>query len=131
MVVETMHRNDDCPPVEALPAAGEVFRCCKHNPPKDVDMMTHEETDRAEDADPCIRRALSVFRTQEDAIHQIRAFKRWPKKRIARATLRPEHGFTLLTPAHERPTHTSWWPASPLNPAARAALFTVVEEVSA
>ena len=91
-------------------------------------MQTHEESGRLPDADPCLRRALSVFRSKADAQHQVRPFRRWRKKFIARASLEGSRGRAMLSPG-QQPTHTSWWPAESLNAAARAALFAKVCEV--
>lgn len=91
-------------------------------------MQTHEESGRLPDADPCLRRALSVFRSKTDAQHQVRLFRRWRRKFIAKAALNGAHGRSMSTTG-QQPTHTSWWPAESLDPAARAALFTVICEV--
>lgn len=120
--------QSDCPPPDAGPAEGDVFRCCKVNPPAPGDLETHEESGRLPAADPCLRRALSVFRTQQDAEHQLRLFRRWKQRFVAKATLRAEHGRALATRG-QQPTHTSWWPSAGLDPRARAALFTVTCEV--
>lgn len=59
----------DCPPADAVPAEGIVFRASKNNPPAVLDMQTHHETGRLTDADPCLRKALSVFvREREPSI---------------------------------------------------------------
>lgn len=120
--------STDCPPPEASPVDGDVYRCCKQSPPSDRDMQTHEESGRLPDADSCLRRALSVFRSEIDAQHQVRLFRRWPTKYVAKATLTGAHGQSMQTTG-QQPTHTSWWPAESLDPTARAALFTVVSEV--
>lgn len=91
-------------------------------------MQTHEESGRLRDADPCLRRALSVFRSETDAQHQVRLFRRWRRKFIAKASLDGRHGRSMLTTG-KQPTHTSWWPTESLNAAARAALFAMVCEV--
>lgn len=118
----------DCPPVDSSDADGPVYRCCKNSPPAEREMKTAAEADRLPDADPCIRQALSVFQTQEDAVHQIHLFRRWRRKLIARATLKPEHGRVKLTKG-KQPSHTSWWPAGTLDLGARAGLFSVIAEV--
>lgn len=87
-------------------------------------METHEESGRLPDADPCLRRALSVLRSQSDAEHQLRLFRRWKQKFVARTTLQPVHGHTMLTQG-QQPTHTSWWPAPGCDVQQRAALFFV------
>lgn len=91
-------------------------------------MTTHEETNRLVDADPCLRRALSVLRSLEEAQHQARLFRGWKRKFVARGTLTSDHGRAMLT-SGKHPTHTSWWPADSLDAAARARLFVVVCEV--
>lgn len=119
---------ENCPPNDAEAASGDVYRCAKNNPPHTEDMKTHEESGRLPDADPCLRRALSVFRKQADAEHQLRLFRRWRKRYILRATLTAQHGLVKLT-SGKQPTHTSWWPDAALTLDSRAALFTAVAEV--
>ena len=118
----------DCPPTDASDAIGPVYRCCKNSPPAEREMKTAAEAGRYPDADPCLRQALSVFESQDDAVHQIHLFQRWKRKFIANATLKPEHGKIKLTEG-KQPSHTSWWPAGSLDLAARAGLFSVIEEV--
>jgi hypothetical protein len=114
---------NDCPPPDAVAAAGEVFRLVKTNPPTAADLASHRETGRLPNAPPCLRCGLSVFRDVQDAVHQQRLIPklgRW----IARGTLSVEHGQTKQTPS-QQPTHTTWWAYEGIN---RAALFTVVGE---
>ena len=125
---ENADASTDCPPAGAAAVDGDVYRCCKSSPPSDADMRTHEESGRLPDADPCLRRGLSVFRSESDAQHQVRLFRRWRRRFVAKAALDGGHGRSMLTTG-QQPTHTSWWPAESLNPAARAALFAVVCEV--
>ncbi len=120
--------SHDCPPAGATAVTGDVYRCCKADPPSTADMQTHEETGRLPAADPCLRRALSVFRSETDAQHQVRLFPGWRRRFVAKATLNAGHGQSMLSTG-QQPTHTSWWPAESLAPASRAALFTVVCEV--
>lgn len=125
---KTTNGLTDCPPPGATAASGEVYRCCRSSPPSDEDMKTAEECGRLTSADPCLRCALSVLRSETDAVHQARLFRRWRQRFVARATLSPAHGRCLLTPAAQ-PSHTSWWPNEGLDPAGRAALFNLVREV--
>lgn len=125
---ENADASTDCPPAGAAAVDGDVYRCCKSIPPSDRDMQTNEESGRLLEADPCLRRALSVFRSEADAQHQLRLFRRWRRRFVAKAALDGGHGRSMLT-SGQQPTHTSWWPAESLNPAARAALFVLVCEV--
>jgi hypothetical protein len=90
-------------------------------------METAEESNRLPHAPACLRRALSVFRTLQDAEHQLRLFRRWKKKYVAQAHLDDIHGRTKLT-SGQQPTHTSWWPSPRVSRQDRAALFSIVVE---
>ena len=118
----------NCPPMLAESAAGEVYRCAKACPPAPQDMETAEEQDRLHHAEPCLRRALSVFRSYEDAQHQVLLFRGWQRRYVVHATLMAQHGRTLTTRGSQ-PTHTSWWPSERLTLADRCSLFTEGEEV--
>lgn len=118
-----IERLENCPPKEAEDAAGEYYRCVKRDPPMGVDFESAEEQERYPDADPCMRKAVSLFRDVESAEHQLRLFRGWKSKFIARGHLSGNHGKTLAT---GRPTHTSWW--TPLVPDERALLFSVVSD---
>ena len=113
----------NCPPQDAVDAAGDVFRIVKSDPPVAPDLASHFETGKLPNAPPCLRCGLSVFREVRDAVHQRTLFPklgRW----IARGSLASEHGKTKLTSGHQ-PTHTTWWAYQGVN---RAALFAVVQE---
>lgn len=119
----------DCPPADAEPAYGRVYRCAKSGTLKASDMLTHEEKGRMPEADPCLRRALSVFRSQSDAEHQMRLFRGWRQKFIHVAVLDEQHGKTKLTSGRQ-PSHTSWWPATALSVEDRAGLFSLINSVA-
>ncbi|MCK5688322.1 hypothetical protein KAI87_03575 [Myxococcota bacterium] len=119
---------EECPPHDSVDAHGIVFRCCRTNPPTSSDMLTAEETGRLPDAPACLRRALSVFRSQEDAEHQLRLFRRWKKNFVGQILLEPSQGKTKMTTG-QQPSHTSWWPDMALPPNNRAPLFKIITEV--
>lgn len=118
----------DCPPPDAEPANGRVFRCAKSNPPVARDMLTHHETGRVPAADPCLRQALSVFTDLQDAQHQARLFPGWRRRCVLFADLEPAHGKVKPTKG-QQPSHTSWWPAPGLSAEQRAAHFRFSCEV--
>lgn len=121
---------NNCPPKEATPAGGGVYRCCQASPPDARDMETVEEQNRYPDEPACKRRALSVYRSRKEALHQLRSFRRWKTKHLAAGHLKPEHGCTLPTPSRSKPSHVSWWPAPSMTLEERASVFDVVEEES-
>jgi hypothetical protein len=114
---------EECPPDDAVDALGIVYRITKNNPPTAADMLSHHETGRIPTGPPCIRCGLSIFRTQEDALHQQSLMPRLGKV-IAEGNLRPEHGKMKLTQGRQ-PTHTTWWVYVTVTD--RAAIFTVVQ----
>ncbi len=114
---------EDCPPVTAVDAAGEVFRLVKSNPVTAEDMSSHKETGKLLKAPACLRCGLSVFRELEDAIHQRRLIPKLGDF-VATATLDAAMGKTLPT-AGRQPTHTTWWPYEGID---RASLFSIVAE---
>lgn len=114
---------NDCPPLDAIDAAGNVFRIAKHNPPTDIDFATHMETGKLKSAPECLRCGLSVFREFRDAMHQRRLMPKLGQW-IARATLAAEHGKTKLT-SGQQPTHTTWWAYEGVD---RVDLFSVVAQ---
>ena len=114
----------ECPPSDALPAKGEVFRAVKRNPLDRRDFRTHAERDAAPNAPPCLRCGLSVYRTLDDVLHHIALLPSLGKV-VARADLAPDHGLTKPTPGSQ-PTHTTWWPIPEID---RPEIFTVVQVV--
>ena len=93
-------------------------------PPQAADFLTHRESGRMPDADPCLRSGLSVFGQRPDAVHQAQLFPRLGRH-IAVANLRPEHGFTRLTRG-KFPSHSTWWVHVGVD---RASLFSSSGEV--
>ena len=87
-------------------------------PPTLADLKSSHEMGKNKGKDECLRRALSVFRTEEDAAHNAELFP-YLGKLIARATLESTHG--KVRPIG-KPTHTSWWPREGID---RVALFKV------
>jgi hypothetical protein len=98
----------ECPSSNSRPASGEVFRIVRSEFVSKEDFQTHHELGKRKNADACLRRGLSVFKTQADAEHQIIALP-FLGKFVARGILEPRHGETALT-SGKQPTHTTWWP---------------------
>ena len=113
----------DCPPGDAVDAAGVVFRIVKHAPPLGEDLASHQESGRLLKAPACLRCGLSVFREIRDAVHQRQLIPKLGNL-IAQARLQAEHGKTKLTEG-KQPTHTTWWTYEGVH---RASLFSVLGE---
>jgi hypothetical protein len=112
-----------CPPDDAEPAEGAVYRIVNSQPPEEADFVTHFESGKLPKAPACLRCGLSVFRDKRDAIHQRLLLPKLGKW-IATAELIPQLGMTKRT-SGTQPTHTTWWAYEGVN---RAAAFSVVAE---
>lgn len=108
------------PPPSAVPASGQVYRCCQADPPSEADLRTSEERGLSPDLDPRLRRGIAVFGSPEGALHQSRLF-RWRHKAVAGARLREEYG--CIQQSGAQPLHHTWWPISGMDAALRSCLF--------
>jgi hypothetical protein len=98
---------EGCPPEDAQPARGEVFTCCRTNPPGEMDFRTAYERGYRPDGDQCQRCGLSVSLTRSDAEAIKELFPR-KNKFIVVAKLHPEHGRLKPTPGPGNTHHTLW-----------------------
>lgn len=115
---------DNCPPADAEPAKGAVFRIVAADPPNADDLKSYRELGVPARGSECRQRAVSVFQTHDQACHRLRLSPRLGAA-IARAELNATHGAVKLTSA--RSGHIAWWSVAALTPHNRAKLF---EEVS-
>lgn len=115
----------NCPPSEAEPAGGIVYRIVKSDPPGADDFLNHYETGKLPKADACMRCGLSVFRAKDDGIHQRNLYPKLGEY-LAEGELKPTDGQTRLTKG-ARPTHTTRWVCEGIDPAKP---FVKVEKVS-
>jgi hypothetical protein len=108
---------DDCPPDDAEPASGEVYRITGRRNPKNRDFLSYREQ-RGPDAEfsqpECIVCGLSVYRDIEDISRMRLRRRRVPKLRkrlyIAKGLLNPSLGKIKATGHHEKSHHTWWVP---------------------
>jgi hypothetical protein len=112
-----------CPPQDASPASGEVYRVVKNNPPEETDFHSHREKGLLPSAPECMRCGLSVFDELHGATHMLDLFPKLGKY-VATASLQDCHGKVKRTPG-KHPSHTTWWPYSHVR---RDALFSVGKE---
>jgi hypothetical protein len=110
-----------CPPPEAVPAAGDVYRIVKHDPPTAGDFLTPHEAGTLKRRDPCLRCGLSVLLTLQDA-GTLRDNFPFLGDFIA-CGLVDGLGVTRATPGFVS-SHTTWWPYSGLD---RHSPFRVVQ----
>jgi hypothetical protein len=98
---------ENCPPEDAVDANIEVFGCSKEFPPGKKDFKTAYEKNYKPDADPCLRRGLSVSITYEDAKKICEMFPRI-NKHIVSAQLTPGDGKIKKTKGPVPSHHTFW-----------------------
>lgn len=99
---------EGCPPDNARPANGDVFRLISAARPKEKDFKSYWELGRATDS--CVSCGLSVYTDSSDIL---RLFNRIPglrKKKVIIGTLKPEMGQIKKTANYERSHHTWWLP---------------------
>jgi len=65
----------NCPPHDAADACGEVYRIVSADPPSADDLESYAELGIAARGSECRRRAISVFKTRNQAYHRLRMSK--------------------------------------------------------
>lgn len=111
-----------CPPAEARPADGEVYRLVKSDPPVADDFATWLELGKSNPARECESAGLSVFRNLEDATNYAGKYPHLGE-RVAKGSLGDQHGITMPTPRRGN-SHLTWWPYEGI---IRHSLFSVID----
>ena len=103
----------NCPPPEAQPAEGVVFRLIASQEPTAGDFSPKRV--EAPDADyagkECMASGLSVYKKRRD-LERLMSYPTFRGKAlwVAKAQLSPTHGVMLSTPPrHIRNSHHTWW----------------------
>ena len=103
----------NCPPAEAEPASGTVYRLVRHNPPQAEDFVTFFERNpgrfKNEPNMMCQSCGVSVYTDMQDVKRLKNRYKRrFGRRKIAEGELNPTHGVIQHTPSKEK-SHHSWW----------------------
>lgn len=108
-----------CPPADAVPAVGEVYRVVASDPPTADDFRhwVDEFPDRPIRGDVNDAHAMSVYRDRDEGFNQaeylVSVSPRLRGGGLAVGKLSHELGKTKLTPSlkgrNKKYTHTSWW----------------------
>ncbi len=100
-----------CPPENAQPSFGEVFRLVKKDPPTSEDFKSHRETqpDKKFDVLECEVCSLSVFRDMGDILNLKKRVPAMRKRLVSQAILNESLGKILHTPSLGGKSHYSWW----------------------
>ena len=102
----------DCPPAEAVPASGTVYRLVKHDPARAEDFKSvFEDNPRRFKNRPTIKNCgLSVHRDSQDSERLKKRVRIFKSRRIAEGKVNPTLGVILHTPSKEESHHTWWVP---------------------
>jgi len=117
MVTYRDHLPEDCPPEEAQPANGTVYRMLKGNTPTPDDFLSFRELKpgKAYPSD-CIASGLSVY-TELAGIRQLqRRVPRFREATVGQGKLDPVHGTIKGTPSQLHASHHTWWLAQEAQP---------------
>jgi len=99
----------NCPPAEAEPASGTVYRLVQHDPAQAEDFETPWEEYRNQFEPPTIENCgLSVHTDSQDNEKLKNRIKKFRKRQIAEGKLNPTLGVIQRTPSLEK-SHHSWW----------------------
>lgn len=100
-----------CPPSDAVPAEGTVFRLIAGQAAQEVDAQPHRlRFPEKKYRDECQACGLSVYREAEDLQRLKRRVPAHAEKLIARIALEPGMGFLQPTPRKAAPdSHHTWW----------------------
>jgi len=115
---------EGCPPTDAQPASGEVFRVVKVDPPTADDFLTFQELGKPDSGKPCEAAGVSVFRDAKDARHYCAKFPHLGEL-IAKGSLSSSHGAIKSTPRNvggKPNSHATWWPCTSI---IRHSLFSI------
>ncbi len=104
------HFPHNCPPKNAKPASGDVFRLVKKNRPVDNDFLSQakRQPDKDFKEKQCQACGLSVYRDINDIRKMRNRVRPMRKRKIAKGTLSSNLGRILDTPSYEK-THMTWW----------------------
>lgn len=104
---------DSCPPPEAEPSSGAVFRLVAGSQPTPKDFVSVYALRPArfkdyEADDLCISMGLSVFDSKEDAERTRQSIAPFRNKSIAVGSI-DGSGLMQATPSKDNKTHRTWW----------------------
>ena len=103
---------ENCPPAEAEPASGTVYRLVKHDPARAEDFKSvFEENPRGAIKKKTVKiYGLSVHRDLSDSERLKKRSKKFKNRQIAKGSLNPTLGMIQHTPSIEESHHTWWVP---------------------
>ncbi|MDZ4763892.1 MAG: hypothetical protein SGI73_05015 [Chloroflexota bacterium] len=103
------HLPDDCPPENAAPTTGTVYRLAYKADFNEKDFLSYKEEGKKWNVAECTASGISVY-TEIEGIKQLfRRVKSARRKKVLRGVLKPQHGKILNTPSDTHNSHHTWW----------------------
>ena len=105
---------ENCPPAEAEPASGKVYRLVRNDPAQEEDFKTpFEENPSRFNNKPDIENCGLSVQTDIRGIAQLKKemkmVPRFKNSQIAEGELNPTLGLIQHTPSRKYKSHHSWW----------------------
>lgn len=110
-MVEPYHQDcpGHCPPDDANPYAGTLYRAAKKFPPNKRDMLSVIEQGRRTDAQDCRSWGLSVWVDEAAARHAREIVPFFRTCSIVKFTVDEDNGELMHTPSNDQPNHHTYW----------------------
>ena len=105
------HYPHSCPPSDADPASGEIYRFTYKASPAAKDFKSFYDADPTKDWGEmaCQARGLSVYPTLEACREAARKVPSLAKKRLAVGVMQGSYGMVAQTPSKNTSNHMTWW----------------------
>lgn len=107
--------SSDCPPEDALPTNGIVYRLTEKESITDGDFLSYREIypHKHWDGVPeCVACGVSIYTDIagiERLIKRVPGKKKRKPKKIIMGSLKPQHGRMKNTPSQTHHSHHTWW----------------------
>ena len=102
---------ENCPPKEAKPASGTVYRLVRHNPPQAEDFLSTWEEFPGRFPKPTIKNSgVSVYTNLQDIERLKKRIRQLKDRKTAEGKLNPMFGLIQRTEGKEKFHHTWWIP---------------------
>ena len=106
------HLPENCPPDDAIPTNGVVYRFAGRKNFDERDFLSYREIYPEKEYDSeCIASGISIFteRAGIDRLLKRIPAKRRRRKRVIKGILKPEYGKMKNTPSYTHKSHHTWW----------------------
>lgn len=99
----------NCPPTEAEPASGTVYRLVRHNPAQEKDFQAPWEEYPGRFTEPTTTNCgVSIHTDIQDSQRLRNRVRKFKNRQIAEGELNPMLGMIQHTPSREK-SHHAWW----------------------